>query len=57
MNHAQKQLVWSGAIIAALLGLAGVNHLSKPGLRCKDTLEGYIDRRGRWVSVKSRSCE
>ena len=57
MNHAQRQLVWSGAIVAALLALAGVSKLAKPGLHCKDQLEGYIDRRGRWVSVKSRTCE
>ena len=57
MNHAQRQLVWSGAIVAGLLALAGISNWAKPGLNCKDELEGYIDRRGRWVSVKSRTCE
>ena len=57
MNHAQRQLVWSGAIVAALLALAAVSSSTKPGLNCKDELEGYIDRRGRWVSIKSRVCE
>lgn len=57
MNHAQRQLVWSGAVVAGLLALSGVSNLAKPGLSCKDKLEGYIDRRGRWVSVKSRTCD
>ncbi len=57
MNHAQRQLVWSGAIVAALLTLAGVSNRPKPGLKCTDEFEGYIDRRGRWVSTKSRVCD
>ena len=57
MNRAQRQLVWSGAVVAALLGVAAARELSKPGLNCKDELEGFVDRRGRWVSTKSRVCE
>jgi hypothetical protein len=57
MNHAQRQLVWSGAVAAALLGVAATKELSKPGLNCKDQLEGFVDRRGRWVMVKSQICD
>ena len=57
MNHAQQQLVWSGAIVAALLALAAIGNRPRPGLNCTDKFEGYNDRRGRWVSTKSRVCE
>ncbi len=57
MNRAQQQLVWSGAVVAALLGIAAAKELSKPGFNCKDQLEGFVDRRGRWVMTKSRVCE
>lgn len=56
MNHAQKQVVWSGAIVAVLLGIAAAKELSKPGLNCKDQLEGFVDRRGRWVMTKTKVC-
>ena len=57
MNHAQKQVVWSGAVFAALLGVLAVRELTKPGLNCKDDLVGWTDSRGRWVQAKSRVCE
>lgn len=57
MNHAQKQVVWSGAVFAALLGVLAVKELTKPGLNCKDDLVGWTDSRGRWVQAKSRVCE
>jgi hypothetical protein len=56
VNQAQRQLVWSGALAAALLGIAAARELSRPGLNCKDTIEGFVDTRGRWVTVKSRVC-
>jgi hypothetical protein len=57
MNHAQRQLVGAGAVIAALLGLAAARELGKQGLNCKDRLEGWVDGRGRWVQAKSRICD
>ena len=57
MNRAQQQLVWSGAVVAALLGVAAAKELGKPGLNCKDNLVGWVDGRGRWVQAKSRVCE
>jgi hypothetical protein len=57
MNRAQQQLVWSGAVAAALFGIAAARELSKPGLNCKDQVEGFVDRRGRWVMVKSQDCD
>jgi hypothetical protein len=43
--------------VAALLGVAAAKELSKPGLNCKEEVEGFVDRRGRWVMVKSHVCE
>ena len=57
MNRAQQQLVWGGALVAGLLGIAAVGEVRKAGLNCKDELYGFIDRRGRWVQVKSRICD
>jgi len=57
VNQAQQRLIWAGALVAGLLGAATLREASKPGLNCKDELYGYVDRRGRWVSVKSRVCE
>ena len=57
MNRAQQQLVWSGAVVAALLGVAAAKELGKQGLNCKDELHGWIDGRGRWVQAKSTVCE
>ena len=57
MNRAQRQLVWSGALAAGLLGAAAVNEVSKPGLNCKEDVVGWVDGRGRWVTAKSRSCD
>ena len=57
VNKAQRQLVWAGALVAGLLGAAAVRELQKPGLNCRDDLQGYVDGRGRWVTVKSRVCE
>jgi hypothetical protein len=56
MNHAQKQLVLSGAAVAAILGLAAVQEISKSGLNCKEEIKSF-ERRGRWVTMKSRICE
>ena len=57
MNRAQQQLVWSGAVAVALLGVAAVKELSKHGLNCKDDVIGFVDGRGRWVQAKSKICE
>jgi hypothetical protein len=57
VNQAQRRLVWSGAVVAALLGVAAARELSKPGLNCKDQLESFVDRRGRRVMVKLQLCE
>jgi hypothetical protein len=57
MNRAQQQVIWSGAVFAALLGVLAVKELTKPGLNCKDDLVGWTDSRGRWVQAKSRVCE
>ncbi len=57
MNRAQEQLVWGGVLVAGLLGVAAVREASNPGLHCKDEIYGFVDRRGRWVSVKSRVCQ
>ena len=57
MNRAQQQLVWSGAAFALMLGILAANELAKPGVSCKDKLEGWVDGRGRWVQAKSRICE
>jgi len=57
MNRAQQQLVGAGAVVAALLGVAAVRELGKPGLNCKEQLVGWVDGRGRWVQAKSRVCE
>ncbi len=57
MNHAQKQLVLSGAAVAAILALAAAQEVaSKPGANCKEEIRSF-DRRGRWVTMKSRVCE
>ena len=57
MNRAQQQLVWSGAVVAALLATAAAKELSKSGLNCKDDIQGFVDRRGRWVMVKEQICQ
>ena len=57
MNRAQQQLVWSGAAFALMLGILAANELAKPGVSCKEKLEGWVDGRGRWVQAKSRICE
>ena len=57
MNRAQQQLVWSGAVFFALLGVAAARELGKPGVNCKDDIVGWIDGRGRWVQAKSRHCD
>ena len=57
MNRAQQQLVWSGAVVAALLGLAVAKELGKRGLNCKEDLVGWVDGRGRWVQAKAQNCE
>ena len=57
MNRAQQRLVWGGALVAGLLGAAGVREMSKPGLSCRDEIYGFVDRRGRWVTVKKRECD
>jgi hypothetical protein len=57
MNHAQKQLVLSGAAVAAILALAAAQEItSRPGANCRDEIKSF-DRRGRWVTMKSRVCE
>jgi hypothetical protein len=56
MNQAQRQLVWSGAVAAALLGVAAAKELSKPGFNCKAEIYGFIDRRGRSVIAKAQDC-
>lgn len=57
MNQAQRQLVWSSAIAAALIGVAAAKELSKPGLNCKGEIYNFIDRRGRSVMAKSKVCD
>jgi hypothetical protein len=57
MNRAQQQLVWSGAVVAALLGVAAAKELGKRGLSCKEDLVGWVDGRGRWVQAKSKVCD
>ena len=57
MNHAQKQVVWSGAIVAAVLGAAAVRELSKPGANCRDEVRSYVDHRGRVIHAKSTNCD
>ena len=57
MNHAQKQVVWSGAIVAALLGAAAARELSKPGSNCRDDVRSYVDHRGRVIHAKSIVCD
>ena len=57
MNQAQQRLIWGSTLVAALLGIATVREMSKPGLSCRDKLYGFVDRRGRSVMVKSRECE
>jgi hypothetical protein len=57
MNRAQQKLVGAGAVVAALLAVAAAKELSKPGLNCKDDIQGFVDRRGRWVMVKAQVCQ
>ncbi len=57
MNHAQRQVVWSGAIVAALLAAAAARELSKPGANCRDKVHSYADGRGRTIHAKSSVCE
>ena len=57
MNRAQQKLVGAGAVVAALLGVAAFRELSKPGLNCRDEIQGFVDRRGRWVMVKAQVCK
>jgi hypothetical protein len=57
MNRAQQKLVGAGAVVAALLGVAAVRELSKPGLNCRDDIHGFVDRSGRWVMVKAQVCK
>jgi hypothetical protein len=56
VNQAQQRLIWGGALVAGLLGAAGVREMSKPGLSCRDEIYGMVDRRGRWVTFKKREC-
>ena len=56
MNHAQKQVVWSGAIIATLLGIAAIKELSEPGANCRDEVRAFAHR-GRWIQAKAKVCE
>lgn len=57
VNQAQQHLVWGDALVAGLLGAAGVREMSKPGFNCRDEIYGFVDRRGRWVTFKKRECE
>ena len=57
MNRAQQQLVWSGAVAAALFGLAAAREIGKPGLHCPSHLVGWVDGRGRWVQAKAQDCD
>lgn len=57
MNKAQQKLVCAGAIVAALLGYAAIKELSQPGVKCRDEIRSFADRRDRWVTIKSRVCE
>ena len=56
MNRAQQQVVWSGAVVAALLGLAAAQELSKPN-DCKDELVRWVDGGGRTTTSKIRNCD
>ena len=57
MNRAQQQLVWSGAVFMALLGIAAAKEATKPGLHCRQDVVGWVDGRGRWVQAKSGQCK
>ncbi len=57
MNRAQQQLVWSGAVAAAVFGLAAAREIGKPGLHCPSHLVGWVDGRGRWVQAKAQDCD
>jgi hypothetical protein len=57
MNRAQQQLVWSGAVVMALLGIAAAKELNKPGLHCKQDVIAWVDGRGRWVQAKAQDCD
>lgn len=56
MNRAQQQLVWSGAVVAALLGVAAAKELSRPA-NCKDDLIRWVDGGGRTTTSKVRTCQ
>ena len=55
MNKAQRQVVWSGAAIAAVLGLAAAQELSRAD-KCTDQLVRWVDGGGRATTSKIRNC-
>lgn len=57
MNRAQRQLVWSGAVVAALLAVEAAKVLSKPGAGCRNEIHSFVDARGRFVQAKSLVCD
>lgn len=55
MSPAQRQLAWSGGIVAVLLGFAAARELAKPG-DCHEQLVRWVDGGGSTVTSKSRIC-
>ena len=55
MNRAQRQLVWSSAIVAALLGITVAREFAKP-TNCRDELIRWADGTSRVKFIKSRIC-
>lgn len=56
MSPAQRQLVWSGGIVAALLAVAAFRELGKPD-NCREQLVRWVDGGGSTVTSKARFCE
>lgn len=56
MSPAQRQLAWSGGIVAMLLAAAAARELAKPD-NCRQQLVRWVDGGGSTVTSKTRVCE
>lgn len=56
MSPAQRQLAWSGGIVAVLLAVAAARELGKPD-NCREKLVRWVDGGGSTVTSKARICD
>ena len=56
MSPAQRQLAWSGGIVAMLLAAATARELTRPD-DCRQQLVGWVDGGGSTVTSKTRVCD